>query len=249
MVFSQQFKSRHSECDPELRVTPPAMLDYFQEVGGRHCIPYGMAVPEIIEEHGLSWVLSGLAVRFEAYPRWPEELTVETWARSLKGFKALRDFQAKESTGHICTRACSSWALIDVKSRRPVRMDAYGDRLPQSPDLSALPDARPGKVMLPDSFDGKEELITVSPADLDYNHHVNNIRYLVWLMMYQDEDFLKQRELAELNIAFLGETVSGDRLILRGSSVGDNDRVYIFQREADGKEVCRMFTSWRKREG
>ncbi len=249
MIFSQNFKSRHSECDPDLRVTPPAMLDYFQEVGGRHCIPHGMAVPEIIDVHGLSWVLSGLSARFEAYPRWPEELTVETWARNLRGFKALRDFQAKDSTGHLCTRASSTWALIDVKSRRPVRLDSFAEKFPVNPDFEALPESKPGKVVLPGTFDGKEELIVVSPADLDYNHHVNNIRYLVWLMMHQDENFLAERELAELNIAFLGETVSGDRLLLRGSQTGEGDRIYSFQREGDGKEVCRIFTCWRKKEG
>ena len=247
MVFSQKFKSRHSECDPELRVTPPAMLDYFQEVGGRHCIPYGMAVPEIIDVHGLSWVLSGLAARFESYPHWPEELTVETWARSLKGFKAYRDFQAKDSSGRICTRASSTWALIDVKSRRPVKMDSFAGNFPANYDLQTWPESKPGKITLPESMDGKEEIIVVSPADLDYNHHVNNIRYLVWLFMHQEEFFLSRMELAELNIAFLGETVSGDRLHLQGGSVGEDETIYSFRRESDGKEVCRMFTLWRKR--
>lgn len=247
MVFSQQFMSRHSECDPLLRVTPPAMLDYFQEVASRQCIPYGMSVPQLMNEHGCSWVLSGMAVRFEAYPCWPEELTAETWARSLKGFKAHRDFRIKDEAGRLCARASSHWALIDVESRRPVRMDELGKDFPASPDLSAWEDARPGKVPSPDVYDGKEAVVEVSLADLDYNRHVNNIRYLVWLMIYQDKEFLSRMELADLNIAFLGETVFGDRLILKSSSLDNDSFIYSFVRERDGKEVCRMFASWRCR--
>ncbi len=245
-VFTQHFMTRHSECDPSLRVTPAAVLDYFQEVAGRHCIPYGVAVPQIMADWGLTWVLTAMAVRFDAYPHWPEEVIVQTWPRRLHGFKALRDFYLKDSAGRICVKGSSQWAVLELETRRPAKMDKIGELMPCSCEEEALPEVRPGRIPLPETFNLEDIPITVSSADLDYNYHVNNLRYIIWLLSSLDKGLQEGQELAALNIAYLGECHLGDQLIIRSFLEGGHG-VHSFWRKGDEREVCRMESSWRPR--
>lgn len=245
MYYSQSFKIRSSECDTSLKLSPAAVLDYFQEVAGRQCIPYGMGVPDIIEKYGTTWVLSGMSVKFDSYPSWPEELQIETWPRTLKGFKAFRDFLMKDNSGAVLARGSSVWALLDIETRRPRKMDFVGDILPHDPNRHAIVDPVLGRIPTAESFNQEEVIFPVSLSDLDYNHHVNNIRYLIWLMTYLDSSYSKDMEIADLNIAFTGESRLGDDICLRSFMDGDRGQ-HSFIRVQDEKEVCRMTSLWRK---
>lgn len=244
MNYTQSFKIRSSECNTSLKLTPPAVLDYFQEVAGRQCIPYGMGVPDIINNHGMTWVLSGMSVHFVSYPSWPEELQIETWPRTLKGFKAFRDFLMKDDAGTVLARGSSVWALLDIESRRPCKMDFVGEIMPHDPERKALPDPVFGRIPAAENFNQDDVVFPVSLSDLDYNEHVNNIRYLIWLMTYLDSSYSKEREMTDLNIAFMGESRLGDHICLKSSMEGEAG-LHSFIRVQDAKEVCRMSTSWR----
>ncbi|MBF9018866.1 MULTISPECIES: acyl-[acyl-carrier-protein] thioesterase [unclassified Oceanispirochaeta] len=245
MYYSQSFKIRSSECDTSLKLSPAAVLDYFQEVAGRQCIPYGMGVPEIINKYGMTWVLSGMSVKFDSYPSWPEELQIETWPRTLKGFKAFRDFLMKDNSGNILARGSSVWALLDIKTRRPVKMDFVGGIMPYDAERHAIEDPVLGRIPAAESFNQEEIVFPVSPSDLDYNQHVNNIRYLIWLMTYLDPAYSKDSELIDLNIAFTGESRLGDDICIKSFMDGEKG-LHSFVKVQDGKEVCRMSTRWRK---
>ncbi|MDC7234161.1 MAG: thioesterase [Spirochaetales bacterium] len=244
MYYSQSFKIRNSECDPTLSLSPAAVLDYFQEAAGRQCIPYGMGVPEIFDTYGMTWVLSGMSVCFDSYPSWPDEIVVETWPRTLKGFKAFRDFLMKDETGKILARGSSVWALLNLETRRPAKMDFVGDIMPHDPDRHAIENPVLGRIPAADRFNQDDVVFSVTPSDLDYNQHVNNIRYLIWLLTYLDADFTSRRKLSELNIAFTGESTLGDDICLK-SMLDENRGMHSFVRVQDGRDVCRMTTEWR----
>ncbi|MDC7239457.1 MAG: thioesterase [Spirochaetales bacterium] len=244
MHYSQTFKIRNSECDMSLKLSPAAVLDYFQEAAGRNCIPYGVAVPEIITKYGMTWVLSGITVHFDSYPSWPEEIVVDTWPRKQKGFKAFREFLIKDTDGKVLVRGSSLWALLDVKTRRPCKTDFVADLLPQDP-AEALENPPLGRVPKAESFNREDVTFPVTQSDLDYNNHVNNIRYLIWLLSHMDHSWTREKEISELNIAFTGEARLGDTICLK-SFLQEDDGLHSFVREEDGREVCRMSTAWRK---
>ncbi len=244
MHYSQTFKIRNSECDMSLKLSPAAVLDYFQEAAGRSCIPYGVAVPEIITNYGMTWVLSGLTVVFDSYPSWPDEIVIDTWPRKQKGFKAFREFLIKSSSGEVLVRGSSVWALLDVESRRPCKTDFVAEHLPQDP-AEALENPPLGRVPRADSFNLEDVTFPVTPSDLDYNNHVNNIRYLIWLLSYLDPSYSREKEISELNIVFTGEARLGDDICLK-SFLEDDRGLHSFVRIQDEREVCRMSTAWRK---
>lgn len=69
------------------------------------------------------WVLSRLHVQIQKYPLWRDRIQVETWATSrLGGVRAYRDFRLLDANDEPVGAATSLWLLLDVNTRRPVRI-------------------------------------------------------------------------------------------------------------------------------
>lgn len=245
MPHNEIFKIRTSECDHNMRITPASILDLFQETAGRHCVPHGLDSPTLLNAEGKSWVLSSMVVEFDHYPVWPEKLDITTWAKSLKGFKAIRDYTVQRSDGSECIKGSSVWALLDIKKRRPCKIDFENLEMKIHNDRHAINGVIPGQFENFPEISGVGIGFEVLTQDIDINKHVSNITYVDWLFRYVDESCIKSKELSRLNIAYKGEALLGDQLEFY--SQFDTSRGYhtIINRE-NGRVICQLVTDWRK---
>ena len=131
-VWSERFRLRSYETDPTGLASVATVCNYLQEVAGNHAFRLGLSV-EHLHERRLTWVLARLRVLVDRYPRWREEITVETWPSGIDGLLGTRDFLLLDDDGERLARATSGWMVIDVDRRRPVRM-------PESVTSLAAPD-------------------------------------------------------------------------------------------------------------
>lgn len=242
MPYQEKLKLRTTDCDKEMRITPAGVLDLFQEAAGGHCIPHKIDVPTLIKENGLTWVLIGMSLEFKRLPVWPELLTINTWAKSLKGFKALRDYAIEDNDGNNIINGSSVWALVDIKSKRPSKIDSLNHDMEIEPDSHSIPGTTPGRMesIKLDDFEGSP--FVVNHSDLDMNHHVSNIQYLKWFYSYLDQDFIQKNRLVGMNISYKGETCFGDKLIFKGTI--DNGKCYHSFLNDAGKEICSIESKW-----
>lgn len=77
-LWSDTFRVRASEVDAAGEATLPALCNLLQEAADRHAASLGVAVDQILAEHGETWVLHRLALRLHRPARWRDEVTVET---------------------------------------------------------------------------------------------------------------------------------------------------------------------------
>ena len=243
MPFSQILNIRTSDCDSKLFIKPSAVLDLFQETAGRHCIPYKLDSPTLISEKGVTWVLSGVVVRFLEFPKWPETVEVKTWARTLKGFKAHRDYTILNKDSKSIIQGSSQWALLDINKRRPVRIEDINNGMEIETDLTQFENIIPGKFDKPSNYADTGTIIKVNVENLDLNNHVSNIEYIKWLFLYINKEFLKIKTLYFMNISFCGESYLGDELILKKQNI-ENKGYYSFFNKSSNKEVCVIYTEW-----
>lgn len=242
MPFSDNFLVRTTDCDANLKLTTPAMLDLFQESAARHCLKYNLDSPYLIDNKGQTWVLTGMALKITEYPKWPEDVRIDTWAKSFKGFKAYRDYTIYNSNGNRAVEASSIWALLDIKSRRPVKLETLETQMKEEGELSNLPDILPGRPETIDFSSCSETVIEVHKGNLDLNNHVSNIQYIFWLHIYIENS--GELELEYINISYKGESYLGDRLIFK-SSIEHGKGYHCFINSLTGKDVCVMETHWK----
>ncbi len=247
MYYNEEFKIRTSDCNSKMFLHPSALLDLFQESGGRHSAMYGIDTPSLLDKHKVTWVLSGLAISIDESPKWPEDINIKTWLKSAKGFKAHRDFSIFNNIGNKIIDASSIWALIDIKTRRPIPLKTIEHNLEMSPDEHSIQGIIPGKVESKIDLDSKniqKNQITVSRNDMDLNDHVSNITYVKWMFSYIDDEFLEANTLTNLNISYRGEACLND--VLKYTSIVENGVGYhIFTNRSSGRDICVIVSNWK----
>lgn len=244
MIHKEQFRIRTSECDANMKIQPKAVLDLFQEVAARDCERYNLDSPALIKSYNTGWILSGTAIEFKKHPSWPEILNVKTWVKNLSGIKATREYSILNDAGDTLINGSGTWALLDLKTRRPVRITDVTSDIKVNTGIHAL-DIKPGRVKITedDTFCNTEILVT--SGDIDMNGHVCNIQYLGWLHHNMDKEFIKKHELSSVNIAYLGESYLGETLIYK-YAIKDKQGSHIFYNKISGKEVCKISSEWRE---
>jgi medium-chain acyl-[acyl-carrier-protein] hydrolase len=231
------------EVDFEGRVHPVALLNYLQDAAGRHALAHGFSIPDLVRK-GLTWVLSRYHARIFRYPMLGENVEVQTWPSGRQGVFALRDFIMTGADGGTILTATSSFMILDLNSKKPVRMDGL---IPAEAVLEerALPDdfrSLPEVAETPDPV-----RFPVRRQDLDFNRHVNNVVYIQWGLEAVPRDILMSCRPSRIEISYKAEAFLGDA-ILSGAreDSGGEGRTFLHRiaRESDGAEIARMRTIW-----
>jgi medium-chain acyl-[acyl-carrier-protein] hydrolase len=90
-------------------------------------------------------------------------------------------------------------------------------------------------------FEEIAENFGVRRGDLDYNGHVNNIRYVEWALETLPPEFSNGRRLTRLLARYRGETKYGAEV--RATADVDGDLAHHLVTEGD-REACRLETTW-----
>ena len=201
-VWTERHAIRASEMDFRGHLSVRALCELLQEAAGNHAQALGVGVDQLIPQ-GWTWVLREWQFEMDAWPRWRDEVVIETWPSGLNETVATRDFRLLGGDGRALGRATSRWMVVDFRRRRPVRMpDAVrAIRRPERSVLAADTLPRAG------SHDAPELAVDyrVRFSDLDINEHVNNVSYVEWVLETVPREVLRGATLAAMTIAFRAE--------------------------------------------
>jgi medium-chain acyl-[acyl-carrier-protein] hydrolase len=243
-AWREMYGIRSYEVDRWGRVPVPVLLNFIQEGASNHADFLKLGFSHL-EEIGRFWVLSRISIHVDTYPCWGESVALYTWPAGVDRLFALREFRLTDDRDRVILSASSAWLMLDVRRRRPVRIERLFmergvtlDREPHGEVIESLP--VPG---------GGEESIaaTVQRSDLDLNDHVNNARYVEWVLDSYPEEFVRGHVVSDCTIHFLSESRSGEHLDIQTVRRGDRSFLHSVVRFSDGNEVCRLLLAWRQR--
>ena len=239
----EEYALRAYEVDRHGRASLPTLCNWLQETAGIHAARLGWSVHELGAK-GLTWVLARLLLRLDRPVVWGERVRVETWPAGTHRLFALRDFRLRTEGGASVGAGTTSWMLMSVAGRRPVRPPRELEELRATSAGRALTD---DMERLPEvSGAGSERTIEVRHGDLDVNGHANNVAVIGWALEALGEDEL-ERVPVELAVEFRAEAVRGDVVTCRARP-DPRDPLAIVHglvRGADGREIARARTLWR----
>jgi len=242
-VWTEKFKVHSFEVDLAKRGTLESLCRHFQEAAWNHAEYLGVGYERLRQENRV-WVLARLLVKIERHPLWGETITVQTWPRqSQSSVFALRDFQMFDSAGGCLVSGASSWLVLDATSRRPQRVDKLISAIDGLSNRRAL-DQEPQKLDAIPMQPATTQL-TVRYSDIDVNGHVNNSRYIGWLMDSCTVDFHRTHAVRRLEINYLGETKGEETVSLFSQEVAPGEYSHSIKKNKDGMETCRAKVLWR----
>ncbi|MDR2402881.1 MAG: acyl-ACP thioesterase [Spirochaetaceae bacterium] len=248
-IWHETFTLRFGAVDRSDQLTLASTFDFFQEAAISHAESLGVG-REAMARTGQGWILSRISVFLERRPRFGETITVRTWPRGWDRLLAIRDYDIRDASDTPIVRGRSSWIILDIEKRRPLRPQAMMDTLPLNDGINALPGGGGG-------LETRENLVRVGErralySDIDYNGHVNNTRYIQWIQDITEPELLDKARQIRFDINYLSEVKPGDMTELLAAPLklsigGDGGDLGLDGDSAAG--IARAFEGRRQPEG
>jgi medium-chain acyl-[acyl-carrier-protein] hydrolase len=242
LLFEKKYLIHSYEADFNGNATLSALCNFLQETAWSHAQLLGAGYDKLLTDNKI-WVLSRLQVEMETYPRWTEEITVQTWPKGIKGVYAQRDFLLYDSHQKIIGKANSDWLILDATNHKLIRIGPNNLNIPCIPNKHAL-DNHMGKITVPEEFE-KEESRNARYCEIDVNQHVNNVRYLEWLLDTYEVEIYKLQKIAALQVNFLSEVKAEENVVVKSTRTEDKD-TFLHQIicKSPEKDILRAKIRW-----
>jgi acyl-ACP thioesterase len=210
-VWQEAQVVRFGVVDRSDRLTLDAVFQMFQEAAISHAENLGVGREEMART-GQVWILSRMSVQIDRRPSYTEALTVRTWPRGAEKLLAIRDFDLLDASNKPIVRARSAWIILDKNKRRPLRPQTIVGGLPLNDGLDAL---TPGAAEI-EERDGLKKVMDRKAlyTDVDYNGHVNNVKYIQWIEDALASQNFEKAGRMRLDINYLTEVLPGENIAL-----------------------------------
>jgi acyl-ACP thioesterase len=245
-AWREEFVIRSYEVDMCGKVPVPVILNFAQEAASNHADSLKLGI-EDLESMDRFWVLSRIRIDVADFPRWGDLIVLHTWPGGTYRLFAQREFRFADDAERVIISASSAWLVLDTRTRRPVRIEQMFidrglplERDPRCAELDKLP---------PMEGNDHESHRTVQLSDLDINDHVNNARYVEWVLNTYSRDFVQQHEVCGCEINFLSECGYAEEVLIRTWQREDKTYQHAVVRREQVADICRLVLKWRIQQG
>lgn len=244
LVFHKEYAIHTYETDARGSAKLVTLLNYLQDSAGEHAGRLGLSVLDLFKRR-MTWVLSRYHVLVRRYPAIGDRLEVTTWPSGKGGYFATRDFEVADGGGRAVLAATSSWMILDLERKQPVKVESVID-VPYAVERRALDD--PFASLPVPAARETEVRFRVESGHLDWNRHVNNAVYVGWALEGAPPEVLLKSRPVELEVSYRAEAFYGDEVLSVSQSVpaAGGGPVFLHQilNAVSGTELTRLRTRW-----
>ncbi|WP_172637621.1 MULTISPECIES: acyl-[acyl-carrier-protein] thioesterase [Desulfitobacterium] len=244
--YCKEYEIFYFQVDQFGEASAVTILSFLEDCATAHSEAIGMGI-EYLTSQRTCWVLNRWRLQMERYPRLGEKVSVETFPTSFLRFYGQRVFTIRDGQGHIIGSAGSLWIYLNIDKRRPTRIplhfasqygvsEGYEDH-ESFQDLPAITDIH------------SEISFHVRRSDIDTNGHVNNTRYVEWMLEGIAEDTIKDYRLHQLEVIYKKETQYGTDIISRcqRTESAEPEYLHLILDKSGSSELACGKTVWTKR--
>jgi medium-chain acyl-[acyl-carrier-protein] hydrolase len=241
--YTKDFVVTSFDVDAKKKASLQSISRYMQEMATLHAAKLKLGFQDMIKQNR-AWVLAQMIIRIDRLPEIHERFSIKTWSNGPDGRFALRDFEIIDSNNQVIGGASSTWIVIDITEKKICRLDEYFTGYKYEDIVFAL-GRKPQRIK---PFTETESIhdIQVNYSDLDINAHVNNVRYIDFILDMFTEDFRMSHDIYEIEMNFHKEAKLGDMLsgrLIHGTE--ENEYLHTLINEKAGKPSFSARTQWR----
>jgi medium-chain acyl-[acyl-carrier-protein] hydrolase len=243
--FDKQFELRYLEMNKLGEASPTIILALLEEAAADHCFSINYSLYDLMKQN-IGWVLVSGVMKMERYPKYKENITIRTWLSGYSAIKGIRENIIYDEHFNIIGRAKGLWVFFDIKRRRPIQIfDDIKQKWSFCDEESINYDITK-KIEAIDSAKYTKEF-KVNRFDVDMNKHVNNIRYLQWVMDSIPDEFIDNYYLHSIDGRFIAEAQYGDE-IMSFTEMNISDNSFTHTIKTNNNKVCASaITFWKVR--
>lgn len=243
--FDKQFELRYFEMNEFGVASPTTILTLLEETAAEHCYSINHSLYQLAEQN-IGWVLISGLMQMERYPSYKEKITIRTWLSKYSTIKGFRENIIYDEQNNIIGRAKGLWIFFDIIKRRPVQI--FDDIISkwsfcneESIDYNISK-----KIKAVENSDYELDF-KVNRYDTDIIKHVNNIRYLQWVVESIPEEIINNYYLYSIDGRFIAEAHYG-QTITCCTKIDTVEKSFIHSIKIEGTDkVCATAkTIWKK---
>lgn len=277
LVYRQQFVVRSYEIGPDRTATMETLMNLLQETALNHVMCSGLAgdgfgATRQMSLRKLIWVVTRINIQVDEYSRWGDVVEIDTWVASSGKNGMRRDWIIRDrNTKNMIARATSNWVMMNRETRRL-------SKIPDEVRQEVLPFYLDRSIIAADTGGGRKiEKLTDSTAehirsglaprwsDMDVNQHVNNVKYIGWILESVPLDVLEDYHLTSITLDYRRECRQSQLLEsltsmttsssapaeppLTSSLCGsDLHSTHLIRQQDDRAEIVRACAEWRRKD-
>ena len=232
------YKVEPQSLDFTSRLKSPALIMSALNAAGADAHNKGFDYVDM-EQDDNTWVLSRMAIEVQYRPRQYSDYEIETWISGYNRLLSTRNFRIYDEEGRQFATMTSMWAMLNVKTRSAVDLTRTADVHDKYMVQEEPPCAAPCR--LRGVSGGEEFRHTVRYSDIDFNRHMNTIRYVEISFDHLPIEAIAEDRPFRLDLHFLREAVYGEVLTI--ATVEEEGRL-LFEISTPEYSCVRAALSW-----
>ncbi len=244
--FEKQFELRYFEMNKFGEAKPTTILTLLEETAADHCHFIHHSLYDL-EKQNIGWVLVSGIMIMDRYPKYKEKINIRTWLSGYSMIKGFRENIIYDENRNIIGRGKGLWVFFDILRRRPVQIfDSIIESWSYCNEESIHHDIT--KKIKPTNSIVPVMEFRVNKFDVDTNQHVNNVRYLQWLLESTPDHIIDNYFLHSIDGRFISEAQYGDTVLaFTERDIEDDSFNYTIRTQENNKVCATANTIWKKR--
>lgn len=240
--YSHQYTITCQDMNKDYRLSPAAVLLYFQESFARYMGCLKLAAFDLAKEHRM-WIITEMEAEMSPVDTfWGDDIKVTIWVSEVTPLRVYADYRITNAdSGVLIAKGTSCWNLMNGETRKLEQTDSVASKITVLPEMMT---AGHKKIRFPkEGTVLKQVNHKVNQLDLDFNGHVNNRSYVSIAMLTVPDEFLLTHRTSRFVIHWLRESYLGETLTCTLNQVAENTYVHRIVRE-DGEISAEIFSAW-----
>jgi acyl-ACP thioesterase len=242
-LWETAFRIRAFDVDANGRIKVNSILDYCQDAASNDAERLGFGYSDFVPR-GLTWVLSWARFEFIQFPKFSDEIMLQTWGKKQFKLYSIRDYLFYNSNDEIICKGTSAWLLIDSKSLRPKILPELCPEIKMHDSKDALTDL-PQKIIPAE----QTEVIystQIRYSDIDLNQHANNAAYIRLMLDCFHQEFHKKYTMKRLTVSYNAQSKYGDEIQLSKGTEKNNPLMHYIEAKnrTNSKIVFQAIVEW-----
>ncbi|HCT65550.1 MAG TPA: hypothetical protein DIC60_09860 [Lachnospiraceae bacterium] len=240
-----------NNTNARLQLTQNSLTVLFQELAIHHSDSLGYTLHYLSEEQK-GWAITNWHILIDRFPKYGEEVTMQTWSPSCRRMQAERSFRMIDSNGNIIARASSRWIYMDFKRRRPTTISKSMEEDYYS-GLESIIKKENYKLPKRDEENLVLEVgLSVRRSETDSNGHTNNTQYITWAMDLVPDYIYDGYHSYDIGVVYRRECYRNSEIIAKTyvKDIAEEKEVITCFLDANDNSIifCEVATLWGRKD-
>jgi len=240
MLFTKEYEVKYYEQNLKGDFKESALLNILQDIATLSAESLGFG-PTFVFSNNYAWVV--LKYHIEIYKPLTNlhKIILKTEPRGVSKLYAFRDFEIFSHDNELLGKAISTWALIDMNTRRMLptsktlpMMQTFEKR---DNDLDYINIEKLENPTYTKEFDVRFD-------DIDINKHANNSNYLVWALETIPQDYRIANNIESIDIKFRKEISLGGKIQSEAIINENKNSTHVIKDAQTGEELAQALINW-----